>query len=64
MNKNKIRENLTNEINDVQSVLSSFHSNLQLVKDDGLIDYYLYQIKAYEAKHKYLIDLYKKLENN
>jgi len=57
-----LRADLTDEINQVESALSTSYNNLQSVNEEGLIDYYTYQIKAYEAKHKYLLDKIKEIE--
>ena len=63
MNKKEklIRADLTEEINEVESALADSYNNLQSVTEEGLIDYYSYRIKAYEAKHKYLLDIIKEL---
>lgn len=56
-----IRVDLAGEINEVESALLDCHNNLQMVDEEGLVDYYTYQIKAYEAKHKYLIEKIREL---
>jgi hypothetical protein len=64
MDKNEkyIRANLANELLLVESALSDSYNNLQMVCDDGLIDYYTYKIKADEARHKYLLDKIRNLD--
>jgi hypothetical protein len=57
-----MRANLTSEIALVESALSDSYNNLQIVDEEGLIDYYTYKIKADEAKHKYLIGKIKELD--
>lgn len=55
----KTRADLANEILELESALSSSYENIQLVNEEGLLDFYAYLIKAYEAKHRYLIKKYK-----
>ena len=61
MNKKEkiIRADLTEELNEVESALADSYNNLQIVTEEGLIDYYTYQIKANQAKLDYLIKLAK-----
>ena len=51
----EVRADLAKEINELESALSNSYNTLDLVNDEGLVDYYTYMIKAYEAKHKYLL---------
>jgi len=53
--ENKTRAGLVDEIGELESALSNFYKNMQLVNEDGLLDFYAYLIKAYEAKHQYLL---------
>lgn len=53
--ESKGRVELRHEINELESALLDTYNNLQLVNDEGLLDFYAYLIKAYEAKHKYLL---------
>ena len=53
--ENNVRAGLANEINELESALLSFYDNIQLVDEEGLLDFYAYLIKAYEAKHRYLL---------
>ena len=61
LKENKLRADLAEEIRELESALLSVYDNMQLVTEDGLIDFYAYQIKAYEAKHKYLLNRIKEL---
>lgn len=47
--------NILTEIKKVKSALQEAYSNFDYVADSLLVDYYTYQIKAYEAKFEYLI---------
>ncbi len=47
--------NILMEIKKVKSALQEAYSNFDYVADSLLVDYYTYQIKAYEAKFEYLI---------
>ena len=47
----------------VKNSLANMYNNLQFA-DSDLIDYYTYQIKAEEAKYKYLIKQAKKKKLN
>ena len=57
MNKDehRIRAGLTKEIGDVESALSDSYNNLKFINEEGLVDFYVYMIKAYESKHRYLL---------
>ncbi len=57
----KKRADLIAEINQVETVLLNLHQNLQLVQEDGLLDYYAYKIKSEEAKHQFLMNEIKQL---
>ena len=61
IDKNEEEKNmeLVEEIKNIKKSLSNMYSNLQYANSD-LIDYYIYQIKAEEAKYDYLIKLAKK----
>ena len=49
------KKDLRNEINEVEGILENSYETLQLVSDEGLLDFYAYLIKAYEAKHRHLM---------
>jgi len=55
-----IETDLANEINEIESALTNSYNTLELVSDEGLVDFYTYLIKAYEAKHRYLMRKLKK----
>ena len=50
-----IKAGLRNEISEIESAISSSYENLQLINEEGMLDFYAYMIKAYEAKHKHLM---------
>ncbi len=54
-NENKLRADLADEIGELESALSNSYQTLELISEEGLVDFYTYMIKAYEAKHKYLL---------
>ena len=49
------RESLIIDIKKVKSDLSDAYSNFNYVSDSLMIDYYTYQIKAFETRFEYLI---------
>jgi len=49
------KTNLLIEISKVKSDLADAYNNFDYVEDSLMIDYYTYQIKAYETKFEYLI---------
>ena len=60
----RARADLRNEIGLVEETLSDYHKNLAEVAESGLVDYYAYQIKSYEAKHRYLMRKIKNLDDS
>ncbi|MBR1540960.1 MAG: DUF2508 family protein [Clostridia bacterium] len=54
-NVDKNRADLANEIGELESALSDSYQTLDMVTEEGLVDFYTYMIKAYEAKHRYLL---------
>ena len=52
---------LRNEISEIEDELASSYENLQLVTEEGMLDFYAYLIKAYEAKHKHLLKKLKEI---
>lgn len=48
------KEELEKSIKNSKTTLMNMHNNLKFAEGD-LIDYYIYQIKAEEAKYDYLI---------
>ena len=59
--EDKLRAGLANEISELESALSNSYESMQLVNEEGLLDFYAYMIKAYEAKHKYLLKKLKEI---
>lgn len=51
---------LTREILELETALSNSYNEIGMASQNDLLDYYAYQIKAYEAKHKFLTN---KLKN-
>jgi|GEM_PF-2750903 len=49
------RANLLSEIERVKCQLQEAYNNFDFVQDSLMVDFYTYQIKAYEAKFEYLI---------
>ena len=49
------RSNFLLEINKVKCDLSDAYNNFDFISDPLMIDYYTYQIKAYETKFEYLM---------
>ncbi len=49
------KANLLLEINRVKSELQNAYNNFDYVQDSLMVDFYTYQIKAYEAKFEYLL---------
>lgn len=54
------KEELEKSIKSSKNTLMNMHNNLKFAEGD-LIDYYIYQIKAEEAKYDYLIKKAKKI---
>lgn len=48
-------KNLYEQIEDSKNRLNSFYENMNFV-DGSLVDYYVYQIKAEEAKYRIFIE--------
>ncbi|MDF2986281.1 MAG: hypothetical protein K0R50_1791 [Eubacterium sp.] len=55
------KANLLSEINRVKIELQDAYNNFDYVQDSLMVDFYTYQIKAYEAKFEYLIKKVKEL---
>lgn len=49
------RTELLSEINKLKSSLADSYNNLNYADDSLMVDYYTYQIKAYETRFEYLI---------
>ena len=57
----KEENSLKKEISEVESELSNSYNMMELVSDEGIIDFYIYMIKAYEAKHRHLLKKLKEM---
>ncbi len=55
------KANILSEINKVKYELQDAYNNFDYVHDSLLVDFYTYQIKAYEAKFEYLLKKAKEL---
>lgn len=60
-NENKLRAVLASEIGELETALLNSYNNLELVSEEGLVDFYTYMIKAYESKHRYLLKKLKEM---
>lgn len=56
------RAELRLEIEKVKLELQNAYNNFEYVNDALMVDFYTYQIKAYEAKFEYLIKLAKEMD--
>lgn len=55
------REDLIEEISQVESSLSAIYNNMQYVEDTEMVDYYVFKLKSEQAKHDFLM---KKIREN
>jgi hypothetical protein len=55
------KTNLLIEIKNIKYEMQNAYNNFDYVEDSLMIDYYTYQIKAYEARFEFLIKKAKKL---
>lgn len=55
------REDLIEEIVQVESSLSAIYNNMQYAEDIQMVDYYTFKLKAEQAKHDFLM---KKIKEN
>ena len=55
------REDLVEEISQVESSLFAIYNNMQYVEDNQMIDYYVFKLKSEQAKHEFLM---KKIKDN
>ncbi len=49
------REDLVEEITQVESSLSAIYNNIQYAEDIEMIDYYVFKLKSEQAKHDFLM---------
>ena len=55
---------LKEDIKQATSDLRAAYTNLENVVEPDLIDYYIYQVKAAQMRHKFLLSCVKKLEDS
>lgn len=55
------REDLIEEISQVESSLSAIYNNMQYAEDMEMVDYYVFKLKSEQAKHDFLM---KKIREN
>ena len=59
------REDLIEEISQVESSLSAIYNNMQYVEETEMVDYYAFKLKSEQAKHDFLMKKIKeKYEEN
>ncbi len=56
-----LKQKLKEEISEVETELSNSYDMIELVSEEGILDFYAYLIKAYEAKHRYLLKKLKEI---
>lgn len=54
---------LINDLYKTRSELANAYSNLEYMTDPDLIDYYIYQVKAAQMRHKFLLAKVKQFED-
>ena len=52
---------LLDDLTQTQNDLANAYSNLEYMTDPDLIDYYIYQLKAVQMRHKFLLTKVKQL---
>ena len=52
---------LLDDLTQTQNDLANAYSNLEYMTDPDLIDYYIYQAKAVQMRHKFLLNKVKQL---
>ena len=52
---------LLDDLTQTQNDLANAYSNLEYMTDPDLIDYYIYQVKAVQMRHKFLLTNVKQL---
>ncbi|MBC5686217.1 DUF2508 family protein [Roseburia sp. AM51-8] len=52
---------LLDDLTQTQHDLANAYSNLEYMTDPDLIDYYIYQVKAVQMRHKFLLTKVKQL---
>lgn len=54
--------NLLEDLDQTQHELANAYTNLEYMTDPDLIDYYIYQVKAVQMRHKFLLSQVRKLD--
>lgn len=54
---------LVDDLNKTQAELENAYSNLEYMVEPDLIDYYIYQVKAAQMRHKFLLTQVKKMRD-
>lgn len=49
------REDLIEEITQVESSLSAIFNNIEYAEEPKMVDYYIFKLKAEQAKHDFLM---------
>ena len=62
--EDEIKKELITTINNVILDLNTAHENYNNAVGEELIDYYSYQIKAFQSKYDYLIKVVKRMDAN
>ena len=62
--EDEIKKELITSINNVILDLNTAHENYNNAVGEELIDYYSYQIKAFQSKYDYLIKVIKRMDIN
>lgn len=55
------KNDLIEDLHQTQHDLANAYSNLEYMTDPDLIDYYIYQVKAVQMRHKFLLAKVKQL---
>lgn len=55
---------LLDDLDKTQHELESAYSNLAYMTDPDLIDYYIYQLKAVQMRHKFLLSKVKQIQSS
>lgn len=53
---------LLDDLDKTQHELQNAYSNLEYMTDPDLIDYYIYQVKAVQMRHKFLLSKVKQIQ--
>ncbi len=62
--RDKVYCGLLEDLNKTEVDLANAYSNLEYMIEPDLIDYYIYQVKAVQMRHKFLLGRMKQLEDS